>query len=131
MWAFPLFPCRDVAISSPLPVASLLDALCRALCFWMFIFEILTWMLQMPSHLPHESTILRDQVCHSSNKGGCFVTHTLFAIYKPVPLDCTAHLSPPPSRSLATSIFAQYHPTKVRISTVAPAHPLERENTFV
>ena len=35
------------------------------------------------------------QVCPNSNKSVCFVTHPLFAIYKPDPLDPTAHLSPP------------------------------------
>ena len=45
----------------------------------------------MPSHLLHESAMIRDQVCSSSNKGGCLITHPLFAIYKPDPFDRTAH----------------------------------------
>ena len=48
------------------------------------------------SHLLHESAILRDQVCPGSNKGGCFDTLPLFAIYKPDPFDHTAHFSPNP-----------------------------------
>ena len=45
----------------------------------------------MPSHLLHESAMIRDQVCSSSNKGGCLLTHTL-AICKPDPLAYTGHL---------------------------------------
>ena len=55
----------------------------------------LTQILCSPSHLLHKSAMIRDQVCPSSNKEGCLLTH-LFAIYKPDPLVCTAHLSPHP-----------------------------------
>ena len=78
----------------------------------------------MPSHLLHEPVILKDQVCPGSNKDECFVTHPLFVIYKPDPLDHAACLSPPPSCRLATSIIVQWYPNKVRMSTMALAHPL-------
>ena len=55
----------------------------------------------MPSHLLHELAMRRDQVCPSSNKGGCLLTHPLFAICKPDTFDRTAHLSPLPSRRLS------------------------------
>ena len=97
LWAFTLFPCWDASgcIS------------CRGHCFLGLFFEVLTSTLQTPSHLLHASVILRDQVCPSTNKGGCFVTHPLFVVYKPDPLDHTAHLNPPPSLSIAMSIFVQ------------------------
>ena len=85
----------------------------------------------MDSPLLHESAILRDQVCPSSNKEGSFVTHPLFVIYKPDALDCTAHLSPPPSRRLSTSVIVQWSPNKVRMRTMALAHPLVAKIRFV
>ena len=84
-----------------------------------------------PSHFLHVSAILRDEVCPSSNKGGCFVTHPLCAVYRPDPLDRTAHLSPPPSCRLATSFFVRWHPYKLRMRPVATAHPLVGENGFI
>ena len=60
----------------------------------------------MPSHLLHDSAMIRDQVCPSSNKGGCFLTHPLFAIYKPDPLARTAYLRPPPSQTF----YEHLHP---------------------
>ena len=59
----------------------------------------------MPSRLLHESAMRRDQVSPSSNKGGCFITHPLLALYKPDPFSCTAHLSPPPSRRPSKNSF--------------------------
>ena len=40
-------------------------------------FKVLARILWMPSHLLHESAILRDQVCPSSNKEGCLLAHPL------------------------------------------------------
>ena len=99
---------------------------------WLGVFtEILTRILWTPSHLLHESAVLRDQVYSSSNKGGCFVIHPLFTIYKLDPLDHSAHFIPPPSCRLATSIIVQQHPTKVRTRTVVLSHPPVGENGFV
>ena len=67
--------------------------------------RILTQGLRTPSHLLHESAMRRDQICPSSNKEGCLITHPLFAIYKPDPFDRTAQFSPPPSHRLFTSSF--------------------------
>ena len=78
----------------------------------------------MPYHLLHGSAMIRDQVCSSSNKGGCLLTHPLFVIYKPDPVDRTAHLSPPPSRRLSISIFVQLSPSKERMRVMAPAYLL-------
>ena len=66
----------------------------------------------------------RGQVCPSSNKGVCLLTHPLFAIYIPDTFDRTAHLSPPPSRRFSTSIFVHLSPSKDRMRVMAPAHPL-------
>ena len=69
----------------------------------------------------------------SYDKGSGFVlvarkedvySHILFLIYKPDPIAFTAHLKPPPSRRLFTSIFVQLYQSKERIRVVAPAHPL-------
>ena len=90
--------------------------------FWGLV-EVLARILWTPSHLLHESAMIRDQVCPSSNDEGCLLTHPLFAIYKPDPLACAAHLRPPPSRRLSTSIFVQLYPSKERMRVVALAHP--------
>ena len=45
--------------------------------------------------------IRRDQVFPSSNKGGCFISHPLFAMYKPDAFGLTAHLRPLPSLRLS------------------------------
>ena len=95
-----------------------------------FTGVLLTLILWTPSHLLHESDILRDQVCPSSNKRGCFDMHPLFAAYKFHPLDHTAHLSPPPSCRLATGVFVQQHPHKVRMRLAATAPLLVGENGF-
>ena len=78
----------------------------------------------MPSYLLHEPAMTRDQVCPSSNKEGCLLAHPLFAIYKPDPLACTAHLRPPPSRRLSISILVQLYPSKERMKVMVVAHPL-------
>ena len=45
-------------------------------------------------------------------------------MYKPDPLAHTAHLWPPPSRKLSTSIFVQLYRSKERMRVAAPAQPL-------
>ena len=89
-----------------------------AACIAWGLTEVLARMQWTPSHSLHESALLRDQVCLSNNKEGGFITHPLFAIYKLDPLDHTAHLSPPPSRRLATSIIIQGSSNKVRMRTL-------------
>ena len=69
------------------------------------LVEVLARIPWTPSHLLHESAVIRDQVCLSSNKERCLLTHPLFEIYKPDPLARTAHLRPPPSCRLSTSII--------------------------
>ena len=69
------------------------------------MFEVLARILRTTSQLLHDSAMRRDQVCPSSNKARCFITHPLFTIYKPDPLAYIAHLSPPPSRRLSMSMF--------------------------
>ena len=50
---------------------------------------------------------MRDQVCPNSNKGGCLITHPLFASYGPDPFDRTAHLSPPP---ISLTLYEHFRP---------------------
>ena len=93
-----------------------------------FLLTLISWT---PSHLLHESAILRDQACPISNKGGCFDIHVLFVIYKPDLLDQTAHFRPPPSHRLATNVFIQQLPHKVKMRLAVTAHPLMGKNRFV
>ena len=88
------------------------------------LVEVLAQILWTPSHLLHESSLIRDHVCPSSNKEGCLLTHPLFVICKHDPLAHTAHLKPPPSHRLSTSIFIQLYQSKERMRVVAPTHPL-------
>ena len=83
------------------------------------LVEIVARILWKPSHLLHESAMIRAQVCPNSYKEGCLLKHPLFAIYKPDPLACTTHLRPPPSRRLSTSIFVQLYLSKERMKVVA------------
>ena len=39
------------------------------------LVEVLARILWMPSLLLHESAMIRDHICPSSNKGGCLLTH--------------------------------------------------------
>ena len=55
------------------------------MCIALGLVEVLARMQLTPSLLLHESDVLRDQVCPSSKKEGCFITQPLFAIYKPDP----------------------------------------------
>ena len=95
------------------------------------LVEVLVRILRTPSHLLYESAMIRDQVCFISNKGGCLLTHPLYAIYKPDPLARTAHLRPPPSRRLSMRIFVQLFPSKERMRVMAPAHPIVAKTGFV
>ena len=104
-------------------VVPLLEGLCLWALLWGLV-KVATQILWMPSHLLHESAMIRDQVCPSSNKEGCLLTHPLFAIYKPDPLSHTAHLKPPPSRRLSMNMFVKLYPSKERMRVTVPAHPL-------
>ena len=65
---------------------------------------------------------MRDQVCPSSNKGGCLLTHPHFVICKPDLFDHTADLTLPPSHRLSASISVQLSPSKdgLRIMVSSP-----------
>ena len=74
--------------------------------------------------------IRRDQVCLSSNKGGCFISHPLFAIYKPDPFGLTANLRPPPSRSLSMSRIVQLSHSQSSNDSSGAATSSGGENLF-
>ena len=74
-------------------LAPLLSPLVQLVRFW-------SWRKLIWSHWVHPSfcmsqAIRKDQVCPSSNKGGCLIPHPLLAIYIRDLICLTAHLRPP------------------------------------
>ena len=95
---------------------------CLMLSFFGVHLRILVWSHCTPSLLLHQSAMRRDQVCRSSNKGGCLIKLP-FSIYKPDPFDHTAYLIPPLSRRLSTSLLSSCL-SEDRMRVVEPSPPL-------